>query len=638
MTSYMESEKQKERQSIIINSFYLLFFYCFFFDFLQVYQFYIDMDPLIYNRASINKNHYNFYTIKEEWIDQNQLNNKIFWLQQFNNNNDYKYLLMRQRLMINYIFIILINDSQVQKTQNETISFNITRYNHFVSIIDDIYIQNSSHEALISSNDARVSLMSNKLQTLISQAFFQANLTLNKAQELYLTNINSKYQPTSSYKKKAEKGYLLAYQQPYNPEQIDSTSNYFKNFGNLLQLTDSFLLSLSLEQSSNIQLLFRIQQPHIASLFSPITLFSTFDIEQRKYYIEHLQQNNTRYIGSPFISTATLKVSFMITQTFHNQDNINDLIMAIGFQFDNLSQYLTLNNIKFVLCTLSGIIVSSNINTQKVQAFRELTLIFNQTMFPFNHDDWEQMNKYLKNQTYQSNCKHSFIKFCRNLNGSDIQLEPFLVQNIFIQIIFNDLSFTKQEQDVLEQNIKELLVIVSQYGGIILFECLLILIVSSIIITQIIKPIAGMISVVELEIQTSSLDQVEIAEILHQFYIKTYRLQILESKQIQQITLSKIQPIYLIRQTGNKTYQQLITRLQQKNLCSQIQKLPQNLSNIEQICFRENRINYLEIVNLQNKLIQLSSFNSRNQSSKGAIFQHTNQNPFSYSLFQVYQL
>ena len=65
----MERVKQKESQSIIINLLYLLFFYCVFFDFLQVYQFEIDMDPIIYNRASINKNNYNFYTINEEWID-----------------------------------------------------------------------------------------------------------------------------------------------------------------------------------------------------------------------------------------------------------------------------------------------------------------------------------------------------------------------------------------------------------------------------------------------------------------------------------------------------------------------------------------------------------------------------------------
>ena len=52
--------------------------------------------------------------------------------------------------------------------------------------------------------------------------------------------------------------------------------------------------------------------------------------------------------------------------------------MIIGFQFDNLSKYLSLNNIKFVLCTLSGIIISSNINnTLQVQTFKELTYIFN---------------------------------------------------------------------------------------------------------------------------------------------------------------------------------------------------------------------------------------------------------------------
>ncbi|KAM3132602.1 hypothetical protein pb186bvf_015274 [Paramecium bursaria] len=226
-------------------------------------------------------------------------------------------------------------------------------------------IKKSSHEALIRSNDARVSLMSDKISTLISQAFLQANLTLNKAQQLYLTSINSSYNITSSYKKKVERGYLLAYQQPYNMEQIDPTSDYCQKFGNLIQLIDSYLLSFSLEQSSNIQIIYRIQQPHLTSIFSPITLFSTYDVEQKSYYTEHLLQNNTRIIGSPFISSTTSKVSFMITQTFHNQQNSKEMIMAIGFQFDNLSQYLTLNNIKFVLCTVTGIIVSEPIKQIK---------------------------------------------------------------------------------------------------------------------------------------------------------------------------------------------------------------------------------------------------------------------------------
>lgn len=63
---------------------------------------------------------------------------------------------------------------------------------------------------------------------------------------------------TSGLKRKLENAYPLAYQQPYNPERINTTSDYFDKFGNLLSHIDSYLLSFNLEQSSNIQMLARI--------------------------------------------------------------------------------------------------------------------------------------------------------------------------------------------------------------------------------------------------------------------------------------------------------------------------------------------------------------------------------------------
>ena len=42
-------------------------------------------------------------------------------------------------------------------------------------------IEQSSHEVLVKSNDAKVSLLSSKIKTLNDQAFLSADLTLNKA-------------------------------------------------------------------------------------------------------------------------------------------------------------------------------------------------------------------------------------------------------------------------------------------------------------------------------------------------------------------------------------------------------------------------------------------------------------------------
>ncbi|KAM3132625.1 hypothetical protein pb186bvf_015297 [Paramecium bursaria] len=440
----------------------------------------------------------------------------------------YVYLDVTHVLIYNYALVI---DYQIFKTpQQKNEYINLFGYFQFLTLeflkfVDNLYnkyaiyfqkpqdettsIKRSSHEALVKSNDAKVTMLSNKIKTLIDQAFLQADLTLTKAQALNLKNINSKYKMTSGLKKKGD-AYPLTYQQPSNPEKINSTSDYFRQFGNLITHIDSYLLSFSLEQSSNIQMIARIQKPHITSVFSPITLLSTIDIEQRPYYTEHIQQNNTRLIGKPFISASTQKVSFMISQTIYDQLNKKDIIMFMGFLFDNLSKYLTLNNIKFVLCTLSGIIVSSNINnTLQVQTLKELTYLYHQSIFPFNKDDWEQMNRYLKNETYKSNCQQSFIKFCRNLNGIDIQLEAQFVQTNFIQIIFNDLSFTKQEDHIFKSNIKELFSTIINYNISFFSCCLLILVLSTVYMTRIIKPAAEMIKVVNLQVQNQSLDNLD---------------------------------------------------------------------------------------------------------------------------------
>lgn len=51
--------------------------------------------------------------------------------------------------------------------------------------------------------------------------------------------------------------------------------------------------------------------------------------------------------------------------------------MGIGFQFDNLNKYLSLNNIKFILCTLKGVILASNLlNTQIIQTVTQITYIY----------------------------------------------------------------------------------------------------------------------------------------------------------------------------------------------------------------------------------------------------------------------
>lgn len=48
-------------------------------------------------------------------------------------------------------------------------------------------------------------------------------------------------------------------------------------------------------------------------------------------------------------------------------------------------------------------------------------------MLPFNVDDWYELNNYVYKRTFQSNCKQSFVKLCRNLDGKDIQIEATIV-------------------------------------------------------------------------------------------------------------------------------------------------------------------------------------------------------------------
>lgn len=52
----------------------------------------------------------------------------------------------------------------------------------------------------------------------------------------------------------------------------------------------------------------------------------------------------------------------MITQKIYDELNNPEFIMGIGLQLDIFDKYLSLNNIKFVLCTLQGIIVVTNLD------------------------------------------------------------------------------------------------------------------------------------------------------------------------------------------------------------------------------------------------------------------------------------
>ncbi|KAM3132610.1 hypothetical protein pb186bvf_015282 [Paramecium bursaria] len=364
-----------------------------------------------------------------------------------------------------------------------------------------VIIRQSSYEALLRSNDARVSQTSYNMQKLISLAFLQANMTLNKVQQLYLQDNNPQYQLTNCFQTFHSTGYYTAYCSD-KEEQINKTSEYFKKYSNFLNEMDSWILSIYLDQLLNLQLVFRIQSPHITSAFGLAQFPKNFNVEKRPYYIDHLAQNNTRYIGNPFINQISLKLSLFITQTIYDNQKNRDLIMAVGFQFDTLNKYLSLNNITFILCTLHGIMLASNLNNSLVvQTATQITHIQNQTILPFNENDWSELNNYIYNKTFQSNCKQSLVKLCRNLDGKDIQIEATIVQSKFIQIIFNDLSFTESEEIILQNNIQQLINYFTQQVSIIIpFSCG-ILIISTILLQQIIKPAAQMIQVIEQQIK-----------------------------------------------------------------------------------------------------------------------------------------
>ncbi|KAM3136061.1 hypothetical protein pb186bvf_011866 [Paramecium bursaria] len=365
-------------------------------------------------------------------------------------------------------------------------------------------IRQSSHEALLKSNDARVSQLSQNMNNLINRAFQQVNLALNKVQQLNSNKgMNSQFQIRECWQKQNNSGVILAYCYNNN-EQIDLTSNYYQKHINLLNQVDQFLFSFILDQLSQFQIIFRIQKPHLTSLFSLTQIQQNFNVESRPYFYETLKQNNTRYIVNPYINQAQLKLTIMITQTIYDEYNNPDLIMGIGLQLDIFEKYLSLNNIKFVLCTQQGIIMVSNLdNTLLLQTMTSKIFLFNQTTFPFNQDDWNQLTSYLQNKTYQSNCQLSFLKFCRNLNGSDTQIEATIIQKKFIQIIFNDLSFTQQENKQMEKNIYLLLLDVTNMF-LIFFPCsFVLLLISSIVLAQITKPAVEMISMIDIQIKSS---------------------------------------------------------------------------------------------------------------------------------------
>ncbi|KAM3132603.1 hypothetical protein pb186bvf_015275 [Paramecium bursaria] len=377
-------------------------------------------------------------------------------------------------------------------------------------ILDGIWImKKSSYDALLISNDARVSLISTNIKKLIDLAFLQANLTLNKGQQLYLNKINQSYQLTDSYQKNISQGIILAYLQLKSSENIDLTSNYFKKYGNLLFQIDSFLISFHLEQLSNLQVLYRVEKPHLTTAYSYLTLPLNFNLETRPYYQEHKQQKNARYIGDPFFNQQSSILSLMITQTLYDEYKNQDLVMGISFQFDTLNKYLSLKNIKLVLCTQEGIIITSNLHdTLQVQTITKKTFIFNQTLFPFTQDDWAQLNIYLQNNTYQSNCQQSFVKFCRRLSGNDIQIVATIIQSRFIQIIFNDLSFTKLEDQLLNNSIQILIDDISRKSYAFFITSFLVLVISTLMINRIIRPASYMINMIERQIQTSQ-DQLQ---------------------------------------------------------------------------------------------------------------------------------
>ncbi|KAM3136068.1 hypothetical protein pb186bvf_011873 [Paramecium bursaria] len=420
------------------------------------------------------------------------------------------FLQLSQFLINIYMIIPILNIHviKIQEPHDEKTNISNPRYNVFVSS-DNLHnsfnsiIRQSSHEALLKSNDARVSQLSINMNILISRAFEQVNLALNKVQQLNNNELNTSQYIRDCWVKQNNTGIILTYCNNQD-EQVEKTSDHYNNNRNLLNQMDQFLLSFLLDQLSQFQILYRIQKPHLTSLFALTQIQQNFNIETRPYYQETLKQNNTRYIVNPYINQETSKLSIMITQTIYDQFNNPDMIMGIGLQLDIFEKYLSLNNIKFVLCTHKGIIMISNLdNTLLLQTVTSKIFLFNQTTFPFNQDDWNQLTSYLQNKTYQSNCQLTFLKFCRNLNGSDTQIEATIIQKKFIQIIFNDLSFTEQENKQMENNISQLIGDATKMLIVFFPSSFGLLLISSIILAYLIKPAVEMIHMIDLQIKSS---------------------------------------------------------------------------------------------------------------------------------------
>ncbi|KAM3132590.1 hypothetical protein pb186bvf_015262 [Paramecium bursaria] len=356
------------------------------------------------------------------------------------------------------------NNKKFGMRQQALVVQGIAKINQIIIIMSLFYyfiVRKSSYDALIKSNDAKMSLILTNVKKLIEQAFLQANLTLNKA--LYLKKINQSYQLTPQLQKWNNTGVILAYMQTGSCDQVNLTSNYYHKYSNLLYQIDSYLLSFQQEQLQSMQIIFRIQLPHITTAVSKITLHTHFIVENRPYY--------KRIIGNPFFNPNLLyyhlsqlkqymmnkkkKIQLKITQQKQQQ---NQMYFINKFKISENQYKLFRNN---SLNPNRSKMINQDIK-QTIQNYDMLLKEYQNLKFYCDSIDSEQ-NKYF--QQHKNFYQQFQPEFFKNINDylegiiNDCQLDVAKVQKSFKKQIDRYMVVEDQQQQEIEnykKNCKEL--------------------------------------------------------------------------------------------------------------------------------------------------------------------------------------
>ncbi|KAM3140398.1 hypothetical protein pb186bvf_007558 [Paramecium bursaria] len=360
-------------------------------------------------------------------------------------------------------------------------------------------VSQSSHNVLIKHNNALINVITLSISNFLNQAFNQVYQSLNKTQELYTNDLDFQslediyYCPLSITSQSLKLGKPLSHCLVSDLENVNRSSQYYNNYKNMIKQFDQFLISFQLQNILASHTTFRIQQPHLVTVYKQVPLLPGYNVESRPFWKEYFNQSQFRYI--PFFNLATQKCQIMVLQKIFDS-NKGELLVGVAINFDLFSQYFhQLPNTMLILCTLKGVIIASNIkNSDSIETENKLTTLFNQSFIFLSQDDWLEINNYIFNRKYTSNCVQDIGEFCRILNNTDIQIEAKLIQEKLILIVFNDLTFTKNERNIVINNQQIMIDNTNQLQIFCIIACFPFIFISLFSFHTILHPISKMVN------------------------------------------------------------------------------------------------------------------------------------------------